>query len=192
MEVENLDEHMLCKILLNVERLAILGVAAKKPVGLPELAARTGLHLSKMNKQVNQLIATGLLQAYQDDGETRIKLNVAYILTLARQLGEADAPPKVELPALDALDEKNRNLARGYIKATGALEYIPDKPERCRAVVQYVAHAFEANLRYTEKQVNDILIEYHPDYATLRRCLIDFNFMQRELDGSWDWLAERA
>ena len=40
-------------------------------------------------------------------------------------------------------------------------------------VLEELADAFEFDRRYTEKEVNLILAEYHDDFCTLRRGLVD-------------------
>jgi hypothetical protein len=44
-------------------------------------------------------------------------------------------------------------------------------------------------VRYTEKQINALLTEVHPDYATLRRSLVEYGFMRRERGGGDYWLT---
>ena len=38
---------------------------------------------------------------------------------------------------------------------------------------------------YSEKEVNEILKQYHEDYATLRRELIDMHFLDRKKGLYW-------
>lgn len=54
-------------------------------------------------------------------------------------------------------------------------------------LLRYVLKAFEPGVRYTEKQVNEILSRYNPDTAYLRRSLIEQKYMDRESGGSAYW-----
>ena len=56
--------------------------------------------------------------------------------------------------------------------------------------IKQVVGLFEMNRMYKEKEVNAIIKEVDPDYATLRRYLIDFGFMDRKIDGSQYWLKK--
>jgi hypothetical protein len=61
----------------------------------------------------------------------------------------------------------------------GRIETIPAKRSRRLVLLAEVAQAFEPGVRYTERQVNDVLGAMHPDYAALRRYLIDEQLMDR-------------
>ena len=50
-----------------------------------------------------------------------------------------------------------------------------------------IINEFEENVKYSEKQINEILKNVYHDFATIRRYLIDYNFLQRTNDGSIYW-----
>jgi hypothetical protein len=56
--------------------------------------------------------------------------------------------------------------------------------------MKQVVGLFEMNRIYNEKEINAIIKEIDPDYATLRRYLIDFGIMERKIDGSQYWLKK--
>ena len=55
-----------------------------------------------------------------------------------------------------------------------------------------MVRAFEPGVRYTEKQVNEILKDYSDDTATLRRGFIEYKLMQREGGGGEYWLTDES
>jgi hypothetical protein len=73
---------------------------------------------------------------------------------------------------------------RGYLRG-GRIEAIPAKRSRRLLLLAEVAQAFEPGVRYSERQVNDVLGVLHPDYATLRRYLIDEQLMDRAGGEYW-------
>ena len=58
----------------------------------------------------------------------------------------------------------------------------------------YLAARFEAGRIYNERQVNELLLEWHTfrDWALLRRRLFDWRHLDRERDGSRYWLRQEA
>ena len=52
--------------------------------------------------------------------------------------------------------------------------------------IAYLATKFEMGREYPEREVNDVLLEWHTfkDWALLRRLLFDWCYMDRERDGS--------
>jgi hypothetical protein len=51
-------------------------------------------------------------------------------------------------------------------------------------ILERLAQEFEVGLRYSEKEVNSLLQTFHPDYAALRRFMVDEGFLSRA-DGSY-------
>ena len=72
----------------------------------------------------------------------------------------------------------------------GPLTEFPAKEKRKMAILTHLAKRFTPGVRYTEKQVTEILLTANPDHATLRRYLIEYGFMQRERNCSAYWLKQ--
>jgi hypothetical protein len=53
------------------------------------------------------------------------------------------------------------------------IETIPAKYSRRRLLLDQIAQAFEPGVRYPERDVSLFLCGLHPDYAALRRYLVD-------------------
>jgi hypothetical protein len=85
-------------------------------------------------------------------------------------------------PVLDALARDPR--LRVFLGDKG-IETIPAKHSRRLLLLDRIAQAFEPGLRYPERQVNDFLGMLHPDYAALRRYLVDEEFLSRSHGEYW-------
>jgi hypothetical protein len=66
----------------------------------------------------------------------------------------------------------------------GRIETLPAKHSRRRLLLDHIAQAFEPGVRYSERQVSQFLGSLHSDHATLRRCLVDEEFLTRS-DGQY-------
>lgn len=73
-------------------------------------------------------------------------------------------------PAQTPQTENERMLAY-YFDADNRLREIPVGQTRQRVVVEHIVEAFEPGVRYPEKQLNERLAQFNPDFATLRRYL---------------------
>jgi hypothetical protein len=69
----------------------------------------------------------------------------------------------------------------------GRLQQIPARRKKRLVVLRWLADHFRPAERYTEAQVNEILLRYHEDSASLRRLMVDEELMQRR-DGLY-WRA---
>ena len=63
----------------------------------------------------------------------------------------------------------------------GRLKQIPAKQKKLLVILHWLAGQFEPDRKYTEREVNEILTRYHPDYASLRRDLIDALTLDAEI-----------
>ncbi|MGD8188963.1 DUF2087 domain-containing protein [Brevibacillus ginsengisoli] len=72
----------------------------------------------------------------------------------------------------------------------GKLSLFPKKEKRKLIILRHLSKRFELNRTYTEKEVNEVLLQAYDDYVTLRRYLIDYGFLERKEDGSAYWLKK--
>lgn len=71
----------------------------------------------------------------------------------------------------------------------GRLSALPARRAKRLVVLRWLAGHFRSAQRYSESEVNNILVRYHPDTASLRRWLVDEEFMQREGGGGYYWVT---
>ena len=65
------------------------------------------------------------------------------------------------------------------------LQAMPAKRGKRLIGLDRIARSFEPGVRYPEAQVNVILGAVHPDYAMLRRYLVDEQFLSRDHGVYW-------
>ncbi len=91
------------------------------------------------------------------------------------------------------MDERITSELRGILDARGRLTKLPSKRKKLLYAVHYLSTKFEQGRRYTEREVNDLLCEWHTfgDPATLRRELYNGRYLDREPNGATYWPEER-
>jgi hypothetical protein len=67
----------------------------------------------------------------------------------------------------------------------GRLDRIPSARAKRLVVLDHVVRVFEPGVRYAERDVNTMLAAFHPDYAALRRYLVDEMLLAREQGTYW-------
>lgn len=87
-------------------------------------------------------------------------------------------------------EQENKKILAAYFKhgLTGPLDLFPVKEKKRVAILRHILKFFMKDRTYTEKEVNDILKQFYQDYVLLRRCLIEYGFIDRTPDGSSYWL----
>ncbi|MEI2692206.1 MAG: DUF2087 domain-containing protein [Anaerolineae bacterium] len=62
---------------------------------------------------------------------------------------------------------------------------MPTRQAKKLVILRWLVERFEPGVSYSEPQVNEMLQQVDPDYAALRRYLVDAGLMQRELGVYW-------
>ncbi len=85
---------------------------------------------------------------------------------------------------------------KGYLNEEGKFDRFPGKKQKKKqaAMLQALAQKFEFGKKYSEKEVNEILNQYHSfnDPATLRRLMFGNKLINRTLDGRSYWKTSKT
>lgn len=148
------------------DRLRIVAAIALGARTVDDVAKAGGLAPHDVRRALPRLFAAGVVE--DRDG---LRVDLAPFRDAAR-----DRPPRRrELP--DATPEQARVL-RNFVE-NGRLKALPVRASQRRVVLEYLAARFDEGIDYAEADVNDVLGQFHEDYASLRRCLIDERLLTR-------------
>ena len=67
-------------------------------------------------------------------------------------------------------------------------DYKKKKEEKRQLILKTIVNQFEKDRKYTHKEVDAVLKEIYHDYATLRRFLVDYGYMERTGDCLEYWV----
>ena len=173
------------KALADKNRLKIVGLLAEKPYSVEELAALLRLKPPTVSHHLAKLLDVGLVKSHAESYYNVYQLDQSVLQEKARTMFTQSELSNVtaEVDA-DAYDKK---VIKDYARRDGSLKTLPSQRKKLEAILRYVVKAFDAEKRYSEKQVNEILSRYYDDTATLRRELVGFGLMQREGGGGEYW-----
>jgi biotin operon repressor len=179
------DEQLLAffKALADANRLKIVGLLARQPLSGAELAAILDLRPSTISHHLSQLTAAGLVTARPESYYNVYQLKPQVLESMAQRLLARETLQAVA----NAVDTGayERKVWDDFVLPDGRLKAIPAQRKKLEAVLRRVAQAFKPGVRYPEKQVNEILANFHEDTATLRRELVGYQLMQREKGEYW-------
>lgn len=85
-----------------------------------------------------------------------------------------------------------QSTIHNFLDAEGRLFVWPAKHKHKLLALEYLCSKFTPGQRYSEKEVNAILNQFHTfgDWALLRRYLVDYGFLNRVSNGSAYWRVE--
>lgn len=128
--------------------------------------------------------------------EKQAKVFLAIMELLNRKTGKKESLINVHRSATmtderyATTEEENEQTLCKYFKhgLEGPLTEFPTREKRKIVVLRHIVKRFDLNKKYTEKEINEVLKGIYPDFATVRRYLIEYGFMDRHDDGSLYWV----
>ncbi len=173
------------KTLADANRLKIIGLLAQKPSSVEALAAVLGLSESTTSHHLSRLAKNGLVSARADGHYYIYSLDTDRLKEMSQHLlsdeNLAGLSQDVEGDAYE------RKVMKAFIDSEGRITAFPAQEKKLLVLLRYVLNAFEPGIRYTEKEVNEILLRYNEDTASLRRALVEYKIMAREGGGGQYW-----
>ena len=154
--------------------VAALVLGARTPA---EVAESSGLDVPRAGRALARLTSGGLVEQEKDGYRLITERFRDALESLDRAAPE---PPESGLgPDAD-------KVLRAFLR-DGKLTSIPVVHSKRLVVLDYLSRLFEPGKPYPEKVVNERLGAFHPDFAALRRYLVDDEFLERR-DGFY-WRA---
>jgi ArsR family transcriptional regulator len=166
----------LFKALGHPVRLLILNLVKIKPRHGEELAAILLLNPGTISHHLSRLSDVGLLASKKD------QYYQVYSLAgdvLDRTIGDVALMPQSGLSTRVEEDAYRDKVLRTFFRQ-GRLTGIPAQLKKRQIVIERLAEEFEPDRDYAEREVNQVLVEFHDDVATLRRGLIEHKLMERD------------
>jgi hypothetical protein len=161
-------------LLAEPRRLRVLAAVVLGAQTPTEVMERTGLTLRDVADALRRLSDGGLVSSTPP-------LVVRFDAFVESVRSAAAARPAPE--ALDP-DQARAAVLRTFL-VDGRLVSIPAARSKRRVVLEHIVAAFEPGVRYPEREVDAILRAWHPDYAALRRYLVDEALLAREAGVYW-------
>jgi hypothetical protein len=159
------EPRELVALLAEPDRLKALAAVALGANSLPDVAEYAGLLPKTAAKALSRLMAGGLVEGGSGEGY-RVRQET---------FREAARRPADES---DQAEKSGNEVLRRFIHK-GRLLAMPAAHSKRLVVLDHLAGLFEPGRRYPEPEVNELLGRYHPDYAMLRRYLVDDGFLDR-------------
>jgi hypothetical protein len=163
-------------LLADEERLRVAAALILGARTTDDVVARTSLTSRRVLTALSRLEAGGLVRR-DDDGSW--SFDIARLQEIARE-----ARPREEPDDVGDVDATTASVLRTFLRG-GRLTQIPMHAGKRRIVLDHICRVFEVGVHYPEREVNALLRAFHPDYAALRRYLVDEGFLGRERNIYW-------
>jgi hypothetical protein len=173
------DAASVLALLVAGDRLPVVAALVLGAQTIGDIAERTQLPARDVLRVLTRLESAGL--ASTDGSHWTLHVEVLREVVTGHRWSPAQHPPSGE-----NTDESPAHAAvlRAFFR-DGRLVRVPAQRTKRLVVLDKLAHDFEPGVRYPEVEVNQKLTAYHPDYAALRRYLVEEDFLARENGVYW-------
>lgn len=173
-----MDPLDLFRQLLDPDRLAVVGHLARAAADSARLAEQVGQDREQVVRTLAPLVQAGLVHR-EPAGVYR--LDAQAWRAVASGLPRATPPsPRIAF----GMTEDEANLLARFFQGDRLVE-LPAQRSKRLVVLERLALEFEPGVRYPEVEVNDRLRRFHDDYTTLRRALVDEDYLDRAAGEYW-------
>lgn len=168
----------LFKCLADKSRLQILRTLAQEDMYVELLSERLGLSASTVSFHLKKLAEIGAVtstkaQYYTMYSLQRSMFDRTILSIIAEESDEAELQAEREA-------QYRAKVLDSFFGVDGKLKVIPAQRKKRLIVLDRLAQEFELGRGYTEREVNLIIADFHDDFCTLRRDLVDEGFMRRD------------
>ncbi len=176
------------QVVTEEDRLKIMGLLSLEARSIRDLASALNLNERGVAEHISHLHEFDLIASVNTEQGRKYRLNTSALAEIKRNIS-LETKPENDTTWITELGfvEWEAKVLQGYTM-NQRLTYIPEKPKKFDVVMRWLITYFEADRRYTEAEINEIIEQVNPDYATLRRGLVDYGYLKRARNGSQYWV----
>ena len=165
------------KTLGDPTRIRILSLLAKGPLHGQAIAGKLGLKAPTITHHMTKLRDTGIVYQRKD------KNTIYYYIDEKKFRSYSEAlPTMLYQPNYDKEDDsvKTQAVINNFLAPDGTLKHLPSQRKKKIIILKHLINGLERGKKYPEKEMNEYIKKFHPDFATIRREFIINHFMYRE------------
>lgn len=170
------------KSLADTSRLRIINSLMEKPQYVEEISHRLNLAVSTVSFHLKKLEMAGLISQTKEQYYIIYKINKSLFGLTLEELIDCDDTEKDS--HRDRIEKYRQKVLRAFYKKDQLIR-LPVQRKKRLIVLDQFAKKFSSGKKYTEAEVNKLIMENYDDYCTIRRLLIEEGAMKRDKQYYW-------
>ncbi|WP_442599271.1 metalloregulator ArsR/SmtB family transcription factor [Neobacillus sp. D3-1R] len=158
-------------------RLRILSLLSSGPLHGQAIAGKLGLTAPTITHHLKKLRDINVVYERRDKNTIYFYLKHSVVHQYCESLMELVEGKDTKVNEIS--DEKQKIIANFFTK-DGKLKTIPAQRKKKLLVFEHILKGFERGRKYSEQEINEYILRFHDDYATIRREFIINHYMYRE------------
>ena len=179
----NISESLeIIKSMADSSRLAVLNTLMEKSQYVEEIGNRLNLAVSTVSFHLKKLEKAGLVYKTKEQYYIIYHLNKEIFNKTLKEFLIFKNPEK---EIQDERVQKYRQKVLSTFFKGNKLIKIPVQYKKRLIILEEFTKEFTPNVSYTEEHVNESIQKYFDDHCTIRRLLVEYDFMKRENQIYW-------
>ncbi|MDN8589572.1 ArsR family transcriptional regulator [Chryseobacterium mucoviscidosis] len=173
------------KALADPTRLRMLLLLSQGELHGQALAEKLNLSQPTVTHHASKLREAALIKERREKNTVFFSLNPYFIREHAQASVDFIFRQEEVADMSDVNETLKASVMRNFFSKDGRLRQIPAQHKKKLIVLGHLVEQLEFGRKYTEKEINTFIQNYHEDFATIRREFIMHQFMYRE-DGIYE------
>lgn len=159
-------------------RIRIISLLKSSPLHGQAIAGKLGLKPPTISHHLTKLKEIDVVYQRRDKNTIYFYLNKDKLERMAQEIIRIGSDEM--FGKFDITKEEKAMVIRNFIDHQGRLKSLPAQRKKKLILLEYMLRGLENGKTYQEKEINEHIQQYHPDYATIRREFVMAHFMYRQ------------
>lgn len=170
------------KTIGDITRVRIVALLRSGPLHGQALAGKLGVSPPTITHHMTKLREADLIYERREKNTIYFYLNEKSLAQQAEAILNIGGSGASQAPREEAGDMalQKQAVIKNFFTKEGKLKHLPAQRKKKRMVLEHLIEGLKPNTKYTEKEINEYIKQYHEDYATIRREFIMHQYMYRE------------
>lgn len=158
-------------------RLRILSMLSSGPLHGQAIAGKLGLTAPTITHHLKKLREINVVYERRDKNTIYFYLNTSVVKQQAQALNQLIEGKEMKM---NEQSEERQKIIANFFTKEGKLKNIPAQRKKKLIIFEHILKGIEKGKKYQEKEINEYIIKFHEDFATIRREFIINHYMYRE------------
>jgi DNA-binding HxlR family transcriptional regulator len=172
------------KALADATRLKILGLLSERELSVGAIAEALKLTEPTISHHLGRLAGVDLVTMTKLGNTHAYSLNETNLRKFQKHFDVTPFEEPSVANVLTKAEAETQRILRSFV-SEGRLVKIPEMLKNRRVILRWLVEQLDPVREYHEKEINTFLKRFHEDFATLRRELVDNQFMIRRDSVYW-------
>ncbi|XXM73300.1 metalloregulator ArsR/SmtB family transcription factor [Lysinibacillus sphaericus] len=161
-------------------RIKIVHLLGAGSLHVNAIAGKLGLTAPTISHHLSKLKDCNLVYSRRDKNTIYYFLNGKVLAHHAAVLERFTEPGGGTTEMNDKMLKDKQKVMNNFMEKSGRLKSIPAQQKKKLFLLEHLVEGLKVGIKYTEKEINEYIMDFHEDFATLRREFIIHQFMFRE------------